>query len=53
MGKDHTLYALVEGNVSYKREEFRIPRPFRNFRVKKWIHVIPKVKIPKFVLNTS
>ncbi|RDD37259.1 50S ribosomal protein L27 [Trichoplax sp. H2] len=51
IGRDHTLYALVEGKVSYTRQALRNPIPYRPIKVRKTIHVIPTPKVPEFVLN--
>ena len=53
-GRDHTLYALVEGKVKYSRELLE-PYPWAlgksgQYHERKFIHVIGKPFVPKYVL---
>ena len=54
VGRDHTLYALVEGNVKYTRELLD-PYPWAlgktgEYHERKFIHVVGKPFVPKYVL---
>lgn len=54
VGRDHTLYALVEGKVKYTRELLD-PYPWAlgksgPYHERKFIHVIGKPFVPKYVL---